>query len=181
MNRLNFTITFHSPFRVALGHGGNGAHDAVDIEDALPATSLKGVMRATAKTLLGTRNSVIDEVFGSSATPSPWKWSSARPVGDWHPVKPAARVRIDEETGAASEKMLVLAEQTGAERANFTITRIGRVEPQDLPTHEAVLVVAAQATRSLGAWRRRGMGWVGIDCDREPDEQMVTRFLELKA
>lgn len=181
MTRLDFTITFHSPFRVSLGQGGNGAHDTVDTRDALPASSLKGVMRATAKTLLGRDHSVIGEVFGSDAEPAPWRWTSARPKEKWHRSAPAARVRIDPDTGAASENMLVFAEQTGADEATFSITRFGFVPSAKLPVHQAVLVVAAQATRSLGAWRRRGSGWVSIRCAQEPDEQLVRRFLELKA
>nr|WP_233628069.1 RAMP superfamily CRISPR-associated protein [Saccharopolyspora sp. HNM0986] len=179
MTRLDFEITFHSPFRVASGQGGEGAHDTVEA-DRLPASSLAGVVRATAASLLGEKNPVLDEVFGSSAQPSPWRWTPARPCGAWHHANPAARVRIDEATGAAQEDMLVLAEQTGAEAATFSVRRFRHVPAERVDTHKAVLIVAAQATRSLGAWRRRGLGWVGIRCTDEPDEQTVRRFLELK-
>ncbi|MCA1278259.1 RAMP superfamily CRISPR-associated protein [Saccharopolyspora sp. 7B] len=180
MNRLDFTITFHSPFRVARGEGGRGAHDTIDDTDRLPATSLAGVMRATATTLLGEQNPVLDEVFGSDAIPCPWRWSPARPLHGWQDSTPAARVRIDAETGSAQQDMLVFAEQTGAEQAEFHIRRFRHVAPERRDLHLAVLTIAAQATRSLGAWRRRGLGWVGIRCTHEPDEALVRTFLELR-
>jgi hypothetical protein len=34
-------------------------------------------------------------------------------------------------------------------------------------------------SRSLGALRRRGLGWVSIQCTEEPDEHTVHRFLRL--
>lgn len=190
MTRLDFTITFHSPFRVARGQAGNGAHDTVE-PDPLPTTSLGGVLRATAKTLLGSDNDVIDEVFGSAAHPSPWRFSAARPLprdntpgdqaaGSWQQTTRAARVRIDQNTGTAQDRMLVLAEQTGADQARFSITKFRRLAPEELDKHKAVLKVAAQATRSIGGWRRRGFGWVGIRCDELVDEETARTFLELK-
>lgn len=191
MTRLDFTITFHTLFRVARGQGGGGAHDTVE-RDRLPATSLAGVMRATAKTLLGSENQVISSVFGSDSQPSPWRWSAARPVprgngvpaerptDDWQQTTPAARVRIDQDTGTAQDQMLVLANHTGAEQATFSITKFRRLAADDLEKHKAVLKVVAQATRSVGAWRRRGFGWVGIRCEEEVDEHTVRTFLELK-
>lgn len=157
----------------------------------MPTTSLAGVLRATAKTLLGNDNDVIGEVFGSAAHPSPWRFSAARPLppgdtpgdqaaGSWQQTTRAARVRIDQNTGTAQDRMLVLAEHTGAEQARFSITKFRRLAPEELDTHKAVLKVAAQATRSLGGWRRRGFGWVGIRCDELVDEETARTFLELK-
>jgi CRISPR/Cas system CSM-associated protein Csm3 (group 7 of RAMP superfamily) len=179
MTRLDFEITFHNPFRVALGQGGSGVHNTISQRDALPSTSLKGVMRATAKLLLGTENPVVGEVFGSERLSCPWRWSSAQPETGWARPQPTARVRIDRETHTSTEDMLSMAEQTGATRAAFSVTQFGHVA--DPAAHQAVLVIAAQATRSLGALRRRGLGWVGIACtSHEPDETTVRRFLQLK-
>lgn len=180
MTKIDFTITFHAPFRVARGQGGDGTHDTVDERDPLPATSLAGVMRATAKSLLGSEHEAIGEVFGSDSRPSPWRWSAARPMYRWHEAVPAARVRIDQGTGTAHDQMLVLSDHTGADQATFSITKFRRLAPEDIDKHKAVLKVAAQATRSLGAWRRRGFGWVGIRCDEEIDEATVRTFLGLK-
>ncbi|MGI8310536.1 RAMP superfamily CRISPR-associated protein [Saccharopolyspora hattusasensis] len=186
ITRFDFEITFHGPFRVALGQGGPGVHNTISQRDALPGSSLKGVVRATAELLLGQENPVLAEVFGSSRKPCPWHWSSPVPrptaPGDrpaWYPAMPSARVRIDRKPRTAAEDMLSIAEQTGAESATFAVTQTARIE--DLATHQDVLVVAAQATRSLGALRRRGLGWVGIACtSHEPDEAAVRRFLQLK-
>ncbi|WP_235883661.1 RAMP superfamily CRISPR-associated protein [Saccharopolyspora elongata] len=186
VTRFEFKITFHGPFRVALGQGGPGVHNTISQRHALPGSSLKGVVRATAGLLLGTDNPVVAEVFGSSRQPCPWHWSSPVPRAHepdeqpaWYPAMPSARVRIDRETHTAVEDMLVIAEQTGAESATFTVTQTARID--DLAKHQDVLVVAAQATRSLGSLRRRGLGWVGIACtSHEPDEDTVRRFLQLK-
>ena len=44
-----------------------------------------------------------------------------------------------------------------------------------------MLAVAGQAIRSIGANRRRGLGWVTITCTTEElDHAAVDRFLELK-
>lgn len=180
MTKLGFTITFHTPFRVARGQGGDGSHDTVDERDPLPASSLAGVMRATARSLLGSEHEVVNAVFGSDSHPSPWRWSAARPMDRWHATVPAARVRIDQETGTAHDQMLAISDHTGGDQASFSITKFRRVAPEDLGKHKAVLKIAAQATRSLGAGRRRGFGWVGIRCDEEIDEETVRTFLELK-
>ncbi|MGW1677944.1 RAMP superfamily CRISPR-associated protein [Saccharopolyspora sp. NPDC002376] len=187
VTRLEFEILFHGPFRVALGQGGPGVHNTISRRDALPASSLKGVVRATAALLLGPDNPAVAEVFGSSRRPCPWHWSSPQPSireddqarASWYAPMPTARVRIDRETHTAAEDMLAIAEQTGAESATFAVTQTARID--DLAKHQDVLLVAAQATRSLGALRRRGLGWVGIACtSHEPDEATVRRFLELK-
>lgn len=180
---LDFEITFHGPFRVSLGQGGPGVHNTISQQHALPGSSLKGVMRATTKLLLGEENRLVNEVFGSSRGESPWHWSTPVPRDrddqpNWYPATPSARVRLNENHTAA-EDMLAITEQTGAETATFTITQRQRVK--DLATHLDVLVVAAQATRSLGALRRRGLGWVAIRCtSHEPDEATAHRFLELR-
>ncbi|MGP4020999.1 RAMP superfamily CRISPR-associated protein [Saccharopolyspora sp. 5N708] len=179
MTKLDFEITFHTPFRVALGEGSAGVHDTVSRDDPLPSHGIKGVMRATAKLLLGKENPVVAEVFGSDYAPSPWRWSSATPQERWYPAQPTARVNIDPDTHTARDDMLSITEQTGAATATFNVTQFGHVT--DLAAHQAVLVVAAQATRSLGALRRRGLGWVGIRCtSHETDEATVRRFLQLR-
>ncbi|QRK88124.1 hypothetical protein JQX30_25890 [Saccharopolyspora erythraea] len=165
---------------MARGQGGGGSHDTIDERDQLPATSMAGVVRATAKKLLGSQNPVIDEVFGSDGNPSPWRWSPVRPDGDWHGAQPAARVRIDQHSRTAQGHMLILADHTGADQGRFSITKFRYVPRERLAVHQAVLKVAAQATCSLGAWRRRGSGWVGIRCAEEINEETVRIFLGLK-
>lgn len=163
VDELRFVIDFLSPFRVSTGQAAAGVDATIDEGDPLPATSLKGVMRATAKQLLGEHAPLVDEVFGNSKQPCPWHWGDAVPVaGHWAQPQVTARVQIDPSTRTATRDMLALAEETAAARAEFVLTRMAPVV--DAGLHAAVLAIAARATRSLGAARRRGLGWVSISC-----------------
>lgn len=161
---LSFEITFLSPFRISTGEAAPGLDATIDPDNPLPATSLKGVMRATACTLLGERAPIVDQVFGSAEQPCPWHWSDARPLGGWVPPSVTARLKIDTKTHTATRDMLALAEETYAPRAVFQIMATAHLEPAQLELHGIVLAVVARATRSLGAARRRGLGWVSLSC-----------------
>lgn len=169
MRELGFTVTFHTPFRVGAAYACDGVDAAVDRIDPLPGDHLKGVMRAAADQLFGRENHpVVLEVFGAHQTPTPWSWSSAIVAGSagWK-FDRRHRVRIDEETHAAKKDHLVLGEHAYAPEARFTVTRIGMLmEPPHgtLTEDEHVLVLrcAAAGVHGLGAWRRRGLGWVGV-------------------
>lgn len=167
MIELQFRIEFATPFRVSTGHAGTGVDAAIDPTDPLPASSLKGVMRATAVTL-GASTALVGEVFGSRRRESPWAWGSARPVNDqWAPPQAITRIALDQHHSTTRD-MLAVVERTHAGAAEFTITQRGacssgsRAEADALARHRALLLVAAQATRSLGGTRRRGLGWVHI-------------------
>lgn len=180
-DELRFVIDFLGPFRVSTGEAAPGIDATVDQSDPLPATSLKGVMRATAKRLLGEKAPLVTAVFGGAGTPSPWHWSDAE--ARWHPPQITARVQLDRETHTANPDMLALAEETWAERAEFRVIRIGSLSggaglAGDPVAHGAVLAIAGRATRSLGAGRRRGVGWVHIACpDLTLDRATVEKFL----
>jgi len=163
VDELRFVIDFLSSFRVSTGEAAAGVDATIDMRDPLPATSLKGVMRATAKQLLGEHADLVGRVFGDAERPCRWHWGDAIPVGDpWAPPQITARVKIDKTTRTATRDMLALTEETTAARAEFVITRMAPV--QDVELHTAVLAIAGRATRSLGAARRRGLGWVSISC-----------------
>ena len=174
MTVLSFTVTFHSPFRVGAAYAGDGVAAALDPDDPLPADHLKGVMRAAAGQLLADRDHpAILEVFGSPRAPSPWSWSHAIPASanTWA-ISRRHRVKIDEDNHSAIKDHLVHAEQAWAPAARFTISRVGMLAPGGLsePAHVSLLRCAAAGVHGLGAWRRRGLGWVGIT----PDDGQVT-------
>lgn len=172
MTVLSFTVTFHGPFRVGAAYARDGIHAAVDPGDALPADHLKGVMRAAAAQLLGgPSHPAVSAVFGSSRAPSPWAWSHAVPLGqpDWT-ITRRHRVTIDERTHSAAKDQLVLGEQAWAPQGRFAVTRAGLIPGDDMPedTQATLLRCAAAGVHGLGAWRRRGLGWVGIASDNIP-------------
>jgi hypothetical protein len=166
MTVLAFTVTFHSPFRVGAAYARDGVAAALDPDDPLPADHLKGVMRAAAGQLLANRDHpAIFEVFGSAESPSPWSWSHATPAGENHwAISGRHRVKIDEDNHSAIKDHLVLAEQAWVPTAWFTVSRVGLIAPAGLSESSQVSLLrcAAAGVHGLGAWRRRGLGWVGI-------------------
>lgn len=96
--RLWVDIAFHGPFRVGTGLAAAGVTGGVDPADLLPASTLKGLMRASAARLLPDRPDLVEQVFGMRPADrpaglgntgrepraargfdagSPWHWSSA--------------------------------------------------------------------------------------------------------
>lgn len=194
---MRVTITFHGPFRVATGTGRPGIDAAVDRDNLLPASTLKGIMRDSAERLLPGLPGLVAAVFGDTRHPTPWGWEAARfpaPVGDpgggqGGPGGPVvvtrARVRLDEDSGAALRDHLLYAEDVWAHRAEFTVTQYGPLPetdgpPLDLGAHLAVLACAAAGVHSLGADRRRGLGWVRCEpADPVVDDTLIDRFTAL--
>lgn len=173
MLELTFRIEFAAPFRVSTGHARPGVDATVDLADPLPATSLKGLMRGTLRQLLGDRHTdrgsevhpLVAQVFGSAANTCAWAWTGATPVEgtSWCEPRRAARIMIGD-NHVASDDMLGVAEQTQAGAATFQVSQMGPIDEEHLILHRAVLAISAEATRSLGADRRRGLGWVHITC-----------------
>jgi CRISPR/Cas system CSM-associated protein Csm3 (group 7 of RAMP superfamily) len=180
---MTVRIDFHGPFRVGTGRARPGLVDTVDEHDLLPASSLKGLMRASAATLLPERPDLLRDVFGSANRPSPWHWSGA--VFDETAVHltPRSRIALDPETGAARANHLLTVEEIWARTATFTVTRTG-----PLPGMEAervqltVLACAAAGIHALGADRRRGLGWVTCTpAAPSVDDDLLTHFEALRS
>jgi CRISPR/Cas system CMR subunit Cmr4 (Cas7 group RAMP superfamily) len=158
---MRFEIVFHTPFRVASGHAGDGSDTTVDGAALLPASSLKGVMLSAARDLMRFPQHWVDAVFGGKQwRESPWGWSDARVDG--LDVRPRTRIRIEPDTGTVARGALLIADEVLAERAEFSIERTGWIRPQDEAAHETVLLAAARAVTALGGDRRRGLGWVTV-------------------
>lgn len=164
---LEVTVTFHGPFHIGTGSPGAGLDATVDRQVPLPATSLKGVMRAAALHELHLAPSLVGEVFGDDADthqhqrrPSPWVWADADVVAaviDRH-----ARVHLDER-GKAQRGFLVIGEQVWATRATFAIELRERLDPDVERRHQLVLRASARAVTAIGAGRHRGQGWVSLE------------------
>lgn len=103
------TLTFHSAFRVGTGDADGTAHATIDRDEPVPASSLKGLMRASAERLLPYRPEVVEAVFGTPRRPSPWHWSPARfdrPPDAFREARGGGRDRDPREQGRPQEQGL---------------------------------------------------------------------------
>ncbi len=165
MTTLNFTIRFRTPFAVTSGHASDGLDSRVDQTALLPASSLKGVMRAESLVALGLPRTLVDAVFGAAApsSPSPWSWTDARFAA--HEIDHRVRIKVGEQ-GRSEEGALLMAEYVWASTATFAVRRQGPIDPGEQAHHRLLLRAVARSVTSLGAARRRGQGWVSITDDQ---------------
>lgn len=183
MTILTFELNLHGWCRVGASYGREGVDAAIDPEEPIGADHLKGLMLAAARDTLAIPAGVVGEVFGSSSTPSPWVWTAAAPAGPrarWT-MSHRHRVAIDEGTHSAVVDALVFAEQTWVEQAAFGVWLAGSLPAESQGTHELLLRASAAAVHGLGAWRRRGLGWVGIAPTPAIGDDDVSRLLQLRA
>lgn len=167
MTQLHFTITFHGPFHVASGQPVNGLDRPVDPSVPLPASSLKGLMKAEVTERLGLDGHFVGQVFGARGVQSPWAWSDARIEGQT--VDRSARIRIEAGgSGQADDQFLMLGQHVWSPRATFTVTQASWIEAERMDDHVLILTAAALSVTALGGGRRRGEGWVSIGSSREP-------------
>ena len=177
MPELQFAIEFRGPFHVAHGSAGHGLDRTVDHRVPLPASSLKGVMRAEARLRLALPSSVIDEIFGRrppsdtspktagrSHTPAtPWAWSDAVLAG--MAFGRVNRIKLERDPalpGVVDEQHLMFGEHVWSPTGRFTIEQIAPLPSERRIVHEHVLRACARSVAALGGGRRRGEGWVSI-------------------
>jgi CRISPR/Cas system CSM-associated protein Csm3 (group 7 of RAMP superfamily) len=181
---MRFTIAFHGPFRVAAGAASDGLDATYDAVNPLPSSSLKGVMRASAKTTLGIPATLVTEIFGDAAVPSPWWWSDAviepGTEGGAGPVRVRTQVRIDPATFTAAETALRTSGELWPASAYFEVRRRGQVPGERVALHEAVLAASARAITALGSDRRRGLGWVSVSPDQPWDDAQQQLLLSCR-
>lgn len=166
---ITFTITFHGPFHVSTGVAADGIDTPIDLGCPLPATSLKGLMRAEAVERLGISQKLVDEIFGRSTSgpaaetqrsaPGAWQWSDA----SFDQVIPApyARIAVDNR-GLTRQGFLAFGTQAWATDGQFTVEPRVRLDDAALTRHTVILRACARSVSSLGGDRRRGSGWVSI-------------------
>lgn len=181
---MRITLTFHGPFRVATGEARRGVAVTVDDGDLVPASSLKGLMRASASLLLPGRPKLVNAVFGTAWHPSPWHWGPVD-FGDPPTKHERARVSLDTKTGAARPHFLLVGEEmwpaTGGD-GSFDVSRQGFLTHTDIRRHEIVLAVAAAGVHALGSDRRRGLGWVTMVAESpRVDDALLADFERLRS
>lgn len=163
---LRFRVDFCGPFHVGAGSANQGLDRILDRENPLPATSLKGLMRAAASERLRINPFLCEKVFGTSSTPaggcrhgSPWRWSDAE-LADGN-FQRTARIRITDE-GITDRGFLMLGETLWAKHADFTVELAQLIPVEQLAVHRIVLRACALAIDGIGGGRRRGEGWVSV-------------------
>lgn len=157
---LEIPVKFHTPFRISTGTGDQNA-DVVALADRIPASSLKGVMRAAAQVRLGIPEPVVLRIYGSTDRDCPWGWTDLK-LDDAATVRIRVQVPIDRRSGTAKRGALLKSEEIWVNQdQHFAIDRI--VSGDETTADDAVLLAAcALAVQSLGASRRRGLGWVSM-------------------
>jgi CRISPR/Cas system CSM-associated protein Csm3 (group 7 of RAMP superfamily) len=171
---MKFTIVFHGPFRVATGAASDGLDAAFDSANPLPSSSLKGLMRDQAERVLQVDPALVDEIFGSPSTPSPWWWSDAAidfgPAGRDGAARVRTQLQISQDTFTAADKALRTSGELWPSRAEFEVRRRRAIPDGEVARHEAVLCASARAISALGSDRRRGLGWVSVIPDTPWDD-----------
>lgn len=159
--QLDFDVDFHGPFHVATGTSDLGSDRTVDRRAPLPASSLKGLMRAHAHGVLKIHDGLVEQIFGARGRSSSWAWSDAS--FDTFETRRAARIRIsDGESGLVDERFLMIGEHVWASSATFSVRQLRSMSVEDSDAQQLVLRAAALSISALGGGRRRGEGWVSI-------------------
>lgn len=174
---VTFRVEFHTPFRVATGSAGDGADTVVDRKVPVPGPTVKGLMRAAARDVLGGKgprqdggdHPLVVEVFGDTPSApgrddgdSPWHWNDVE--FDTAPAEPVLgnRIRIDPDTGTVARGALMVAQQLPPAVGRIEIWRSGQVPTTRLAVHQALLRLCAALVDSAGGDRRAGLGWVSL-------------------
>lgn len=168
MNALAFTATFETQVTPASGTGREGIDVAIHKHEPIGGDRIKGLMRADAARMLQLPADVLDPVFGTASSDSPWSWTTDE-IGTTWSEHIRHRVAIDPETDAVELGNIASAQTTWAKAWRFSVEQRAWIEPTDVTWHQLVLRASASSVKHLGLWRRRGYGWLGI----APDEPVV--------
>lgn len=173
---ITFTVTFHGPFHVGTGSAEGGLDRPVDRSNLLPASSLKGLMRAEAAEVLGVRPDLVSAIFGREGRAGSWWWGDARFPPNTVTFGQSARIRVDGD-GVVEAGFLALSEHTWVDRATFEVGPSRALSAVETTRHTTVLRAAARSVTALGGGRRRGEGWVSIVDDQDPWTSFDTSLL----
>ncbi len=163
MTHLTFTVQFHQPFLVRSGLARGGLDAVARAGTALPASSLKGAMRASCLQVLGAPEAVVAEIFGREGNNrGAWAWTDAGPDTAFTRFS-RARNRIDPVAGVVRPEALTFTEECWqAGPASFHVEQVEPLEGQVRERHTTVLVASVWGVTALGSWRNRSMGAVTI-------------------
>lgn len=170
MKTITFTVTFHQPFLVRSGLARGGVDSGARSDAPLPASSLKGAMRAAASQVLKVSDAMVNAVFGKSdenagaSKQGAWAWTDAAP-NDAFVRQVRVRNRVDPATGVALAEALTFSEeywQRPEQPVTFSVEQLRPLDDSTLERHTLLLQATSYAVTALGSWRNRGMGTVTI-------------------
>ena len=157
---LTFRITFKGPFLVSTGLAEGGFDMTGDHRLPLPATALKGVVKAQARDRLMLHRQVWQRIFGVAGRPARWEWRE--PLSSEVHLSPATRIKVDE-SGRSADQFLAFAQVMWSDPLEFNV----RCRDRGVPAAEVAedllaLRAAGRSVTALGTGRRRGLGWVQV-------------------
>ncbi|MDN5789581.1 MAG: hypothetical protein L0H25_01755 [Micrococcales bacterium] len=168
MDTAVFSVQLHQPFLVSSGLSGEGLDSRARSAVPLPATSLKGVMRASATHVLGIPGELVDAVYGREGKvghpggSAAWGWTDAGPLGAFE-FWSRSRNRLDSQSGGTLAEALTNTEeiwQKPGRDIRFAVEPLIALSTQDAEMHRAILQASAYGVTAIGSWRNRGMGAV---------------------
>lgn len=178
---LTLEISFHSALRIGTGRPGHGTDEVIDPAEPVRSDSLKGALRAEARLLLpgrdGQDHPFVEEVFGGR-TDSPWNFDVSTASVD---VRKRAMMRLDDRKRTVDGSLHV-KEEVFPTQATVTIVQRRRITGATLPLevrahaaeyHLALLHLCARMSEKLGQRRTRGMGWVSLSAERDPEADLA--------
>lgn len=174
LTRLRFAVSFFGPYHALTGNSVDGLDGGIDEHEPLSRSALKGRMVASARTL-GFASNLVERTFGTTREPCRWSWSLARLAGSERKGV-LSRTEIDGSTGTVVLDHLQATPVLFPTGGSFEIrlrTRQG-LGSDEVPRQALVLAASAVGVTSLGAHRRRGLGWVGIVVDDETRNDLNT-------
>ena len=168
MTVLEFSVQFHQPFLIRSGDARGGLDAVARHGTPLPASSLKGAMRAACLNVLGAPRGLVQDIFGQegriggSLGRGAWAWTDAGPSTAFLTWS-RARNRIDPEFGVVRPEALTFSEEFWqVDKATFVVEQVMPLEPDVAKRQTTLLAGCAWGVTGLGSWRNRSMGSVTI-------------------
>ena len=170
MITLTFTVDAGGPFAVGTGQPSGGLDDTVRSQTPLPASEIKGAMRAAACVLLDVNRGaagpggVLNAIFGAEGSSGAWAWTDAGPE-DCFLIEKRSRTRLSQQTGMVTRESLAATQSAwvaAGKQPTFAIEQLAHLDDGHIKEHVALLVAAAHAVTAVGSWRTRGMGAVSF-------------------
>lgn len=173
---LTLILKFSTPVAMGTGEAGRGLDHALDHDEPLSASGIKGVLRDEARWLLpgpkpAQEHALVQAVFGSATLPCPWNFTVTDITKPHYAIR--SRIQIGS-SGTVTPGALAVGEEAGIEEATIEVLPRGIPSNMGLSAgsnaqenHLALLNIAAHAAEKVGQQRTRGLGWMRMQTNRD--------------